>query len=538
MPLAVPLVAMAQTAPTSGALLQQVPEPAQAPASTPDITLEQPIASAADDTTPFRVERIVIVGNRSFDAATLHVLVADGEGSTLTLARLDALARRITAFYRDHGFPLARAVVPAQTLDGGTVRIRVVEAVYDEVVLDNRSRIDGGLLGATLAPLEPGARVVGAQLDRSLLLLDELPGAHAQATLKPGGEVGTSTVVVAVDPGPRVEGQLTLDNAGNAYTGEVRLGAWVYLNNPLRRGDRLSLGVMTAGDDMSYGRLGYQATLNGSGTRLGAAVSTLEYSLGGSLQALQAHGTARVASAWLSQPFVRARNGALDGRLQVDRKHLHDHIDSAALKGDRHTLGWSLVLEGRHRDAHGVSAASFGLSHGKLAFDDGLAAAADAATAGLAGHYLHWNASVSRLQTLRPGTRLWVALQGQASNDNLDASEQFLLGGPGSVRGHASGALAGASGHLATVELRQELAWSDAGRTLGTVFFDAGAVRINAEPWAPGNNHVRLQSAGLGLSWAGANRWSASLQLATPVGGTSAVADDDVRAWVQVAKGF
>lgn len=532
--------AMAQTAPTSGELLQQVPALPEPATPAPQLTIEQAGAPVATDTTPFPVQRIVIEGATAFDTATLHALVSEGEGTSLTLAQLNGLAQRITDYYRTGGYPLARAIVPAQALDAGTVRIQVIEARYDQVLLDNRGRIGDGLLQATLAPLVPGTPVTGAGLDRALLLLAELPGAQPRATLKPGTEVGTSTIVVQVDPGPAFSGQVSLDNAGNRYTGRVRLGTWLQVNNPLHHGDQLSIGALTGGEDLVYARLGYQTTLNGQGTQLGAAYSVLDYTLGGDLDALQAHGTAKVASAWLSQPLLRSRTTTLDARLQIDRKRLRDDIDSVAQQGQRHTTSWTLGLDGQRSDANGVTRASVDLVRGELEFDDAAAALADAGTARTAGAYTRWTASLERLQTLTTHTRLLLALSGQGSGDNLDSSEQFLLGGPDSVRGYAVGALAGASGHLLTLELRHDLAWFETGRTEGVVFFDTGALRFNADPWTTDDNHVRVQSAGAGLNWSGPNQWSASLQVAAPVGGTPDAAgeDDKVRAWVRVTKGF
>ncbi len=534
-----PSTAPAQAPPTSGELLQQLPPPPERDDAQPEVSIE-PAAPAVDDATPFPVQRIVIEGNTVFDDATLHALVSDGEGRTQTLAGLNALAQRITGHYRDHGHPLARAIVPAQALDAGVVRIQVVEARFDDVHVDNRSRIRDSLLTATVASMEQGDLVTQASLDRSLLLLGELPGARAHATLRPGTTVGTSTLAVQVDPLPAVSGQVSLDNAGNRYTGRVRLGAWLQVANPLRHGDQLDVAAMTSGSDLSYGRLGYQATLNGHGTRLGAAYSTLDYALGGSLEALRAHGTANVTSAWLSHPLVLRRDASLDVRLQADRKRLRDAIDTASAHGDRDVTAWTLGVDGERRDVSGTTRGSLSVTQGDLAFDDAAAGAVDAATARTAGDYTRWNARLERLQVLGQRTRLLLAASGQASSDNLDASEQFLLGGPYSVRGYSTGQFAGASGHLLTVELRHDLAWFGTGRTEGLLFVDAGDVRFNADPWTTGPNRARVESAGIGLNWTGPAQWRASLQLAAPIGGNAGPVDgdDDIRAWAWVSKGF
>ena len=57
------------------------------------------------------------------------MLVADAEGRSLTLSRIEGLAKRITDYYHAHGYPLARAVIPPQTIEDGVVEIRVNETV-------------------------------------------------------------------------------------------------------------------------------------------------------------------------------------------------------------------------------------------------------------------------------------------------------------------------------------------------------------------------------------------------------------------------
>lgn len=542
--LALPLTALAQTIPNSGQILQQVtPPPPATTQAKPNLSIEPDNAAAVNDTTPFTVVQLQIDGNTVFDTATLHALVADGEGHTQTLARLNVLAQRITDYYHAHGYPLARAFVPAQALSNGIVRITVIEARYDQIRLENHSRVSDRLLRATLAALQPGDVVRQSVLDRSVLLLAELPGASPRATLSPGVAVGTSTLGVAVDATPTVQGNLLLDDAGTRYTGRLRAGGNLDVNNPLRHGDQFSLSALTSGHGLRYGRGAYQYTLNGQGTRLGAAYSALAYALGGPLRALDAHGTARVASAWLIQPLLRTRSGGMDVRVQFDRKRLRDRIDSTALRNDRHSNSASASVAGQRSDAWaggGLTSASLSVSHGTLHFDQAASAAADAATARTQGRYTYWNASLARLQNLGTGTRLYASLSGQHSGRNLDSSEQFLLGGPTSVRGYDIASVAGASGWLGTVELRHDLDWHCAGRCEGVVFVDHGALSVNAEPWMAGRNHANLGSAGIGFSWVGARRWQAQVQLAAPLGAAPELTGkrDAARVWMQVARGF
>ena len=535
---------MAQQAPpNSGQLLQQVPpSPSVTPSRQTPLTIEAPSTAAAQDTKPFEVRQIVIEGNTAFSTATLHALVAEAEGHTQTLSSLQVLGQLITIYYRDHGFPLARASIPAQTVSAGVVRIRVVEAHYGQVQIENHTHVSDRLLQSTLAPLRAGSDVEQSSLDRSLLLLNDLPGVQGHSLLRPGTQPGTSDLVVDAQALPRVTGNLTLDDAGDRYTGRARLTGNVAVNNLAGIGDDLNLQVLSSNEHMRYGRLGYDVAASGFGTRVGVAYSALDYRLSDGLSDLDAHGTATGGSAWVSQALVRGPDTNLNVRLEMDQHRLHDEVESTDLHNDRHTWDWTLGATFDHRDGwNGVTVAQVSVTEGQLGFDNALARIDDMGTADVQGRYLHWNGNLSRLQSLAEHTRLYLALSGQYSHQNLDSSEQFLLGGAQSVRGYDVSTLAGAAGYLATAELRQDLPMPG-GHWQGSVFVDDGGVWINPDRWVglTGANHAALTSAGAGVNWSGSDQWSAQVQVGQPVGGTPDLAGrrPSTRIWAQITKGF
>lgn len=534
-----------QRPPGSGQLLQQA-QPAQreVPKHEPKIRIRAPAVAHVTDSTPFEVKKIVVRGNTTFDTQTLHELVADGEGHVQTLATLYALAQRITDYYRIHGYPLSRAVVPAQTLSDGVVQLKVIEARYDQIQVTNHSRVRTSVLEATLHPLQGGELITQDALNRQLLLMNDLPGVQAHALLSPGRAPGTSDLSVDAQALPRVIGNLTLDDGGDRYTGRIRLGGNVGVNNLAGLGDQLSVGLLASDGHMQYGRLAYDLALDGAATRFGLSYSTLSYRLGDALAHLDAHGHASETSAWLLQPIVRRPNTNLSARLEVDNRHLADDTGSTGVRDDRHGWDWTAIGTLDHRDGWGgggITQAQLSLTRGQLGFDNPAAKAGDAVTARTQGHELHWDGSVSRLQAITATTRLYAAISGQYSRRNLDSSEQFLLGGMQSVRGYEVSTLAGASGYLATIELRHDLGLPG-GAWQGSVFADQGGLWINPQPWTgnTGSNHATLSSVGLGLNWAGPDRWMAQAQVGQPVGGTPGLAGErpSTRAWVQLSKVF
>lgn len=547
-PLLALLPAQAQTppgVPDAGTLLQQVrPALPPAPASNaPTLQVAPQAQGSLPASAPFPVGTIRIAGNTAFSTDTLHALVADGEGQSLTLPQLEALAARITTHYQRNGFPLSRAVIPAQTLSNASVTIQVLEARHGAVRVDNSSEVADSLLAATLAPLQSGQGIEVSRLDRSLLLLSDIPGVGVSALLKPGTEVGTSDLDIATSHNPAAFANVALDNAGNRYIGRARASGSFNLFNPLHRGDILNATLVSTGERMSYGRLSYDVLVGGAGTRAGLAYSAVRYKLGDQVRALDANGTADVASAWVKHPLVRARDANLYVQLQYDGKQLRDRIDLTGIRNDRNLANWVLSLNGDLRDdflGGAVSSWSLAWTAGDVALKDAALRAADARSARTEGGYAKWNANFSRIQSLGSRDMLHLNLAGQWSDGNLDTAEKLSIGGPYMVRAYDVGALSGDTGYFASLELRHDLGQYVLGRWQAAAFIEGARVRVNRNAWSDGRNHATLAGAGVGLFWEGPQRWRANLSVSTPVGGESPLVapQSSARLWFAVNKAF
>ena len=543
----IPLAARAAgpVVPNAGSILQQI-QPSIPPlpsTSGTGLTIEQADGSKLPPSAPFLVQRIQIVGNTLVDTPTLMALVADAQGQTLTLPQLSELAARITAYYQSKGYPLARAIIPAQTIAIGVVRIEVIEARYGKIGLDNTSLVSSDLLQATLSPLQSAQAIGQDEMDHALLLLFDMAGIVVNATLKPGEAVGTSDLLVQTTPGPVMSGNVVLDGYGNRYTGPERIGGTLNVNNPLHHGDTLSVSGLSSGRGMNYGRLAYESVLNGQGTRLGGAYSALDYTLGAPLTALNAHGTAQVSSLWAKHPLLRSRDLNLYGQIQYDELQLRDHVDASSIRTDRSLENWTLSLTGDVRDtlgAGGINTWSLGWTAGRVGFDDNAAQLADAATAKTQGSFSKWNASLARLQALSTQDTVYLAFSGQWSNTNLDSSQKMGVGGPYTVRAYDMGAVSGDSGYFFSAEYRHDLGKAWGGQWQAAAFIDSANVTVNHTAWTTGENSATLSGAGIGLNWNGPDQWGAKMYVATPVGSIPVLAGDtnSTRAWMEVSRRF
>lgn len=526
----------------SGQLLQELkrPKPTTPIKDTP-LTTELPVDATKQSRGTLLVQDIVLEGNTVFDNKTLLELVADAKGKELNLDQLKELAARITHYYQQHGYPISLAYIPAQTPSDGTVKINIIETRFGEITINNQSSVKDKALLANLKPLQSGDLVRKDPLQRSLLLLSDTPGIAVHSVLRPGANPGTSDLQVSTQAGAKFAGSVLLDNTGNTYTGRLRLGGTLQINNPLNQGDQLVVNGLTS-SGLSYGRVDYQFPLAGQATLLGGAASYLDYKLQNDFSNLGAHGNASEADLWLSHFFVRSVNGSLIGRLTVNQKNLDDNIDSNQSNKNRRTNNVIAELSGDRLDSHGISNMRLALTSGELKFRNEAANLLDTESTKTAGHFFKSTLSLARLQRLTNSSALYLSITGQLANKNLDSSEQFVLGGFNNIRAYESGAAAGTEGYAGTVELRQNFSLPAPGTWQGIAFIDSGRVQLYKNAFASGENSATLSGVGIGLNWSGGQGWNLSSILAKKIGSSppASIVSNQKRAlfWLQLNKQF
>lgn len=543
------VAAVAQTgAPDTGTLLQQIPPPSKAvaPSPIPGLTIDSADGQAAQlpESISFEVSRILITRNTIFDDANLRPLVVHAEGTSISLQELGRLASLITEYYQSRGYPVTRAMIPAQTITDGVVRIEVLEATIGQVTLENSSRVRDALLLATLQTLKKGGDIEQRPIDHVLLLLSDIPGITVKATLKPGQATGTSDLVVATHGLPALSGDWVLDNHGNDATGHARVIATLIYNNLLHQGDTVNVTGLSSGKGLNYGRLAYEAVLTGRGGRIGTSVSQLQYSLNGTGDSGQLYGNAQVQSLWARQPLVRSENHNVYGQILFEVLQTGDP-SSAKNQQDRSLQNTSVILSGDAREVfsvRGVSSWTANLTQGQVRFNAATDRSTDAATARTQGRFTKFNVNLAHLQAWGRKDSLYLTYAGQWANTNLDPSQKLAVGGASSVRAYRSGVVSGDIAHVFNAEWRHELGQAWGGQWRALAFVDTAHVTLNKRLWAgaTGANEATLSGAGLGLGWTGPGQWTGRATMAYPLGRVPAMLNTpaSLRAWVQLRTGF
>lgn len=486
-------------------------------------------------------------------AEALDTLIAPLIGQALTLAELEHTAQRIAEHYRQNGW-FARVYLPQQDVTEGRIRIQVLEGRFGgSSVQQTGSRANAAYVQSLItARLASGAPLSSADLERGLLLANDLPGIAATGVLQAGANTSETALAIQVRDTAFITGDAGLNNYGIPSTGRLQASGGLAVNNWSGQGDQLSLRLLAA-QDIRSAVARYSLPLGYNGLRLAAHASTLGYKLGGSYSALHAEGKAHTAGLRLHYPLIRQARHNLNLSSSYEHRRYDDDILSQALRRHRiHSL--SVGLNGDWRDdlgGGGITWGSLSLTSGQLKLS-GVAsdAAQDAATARSSGHYSKLGWSLTRLQSLPAlGTswQLQASLSGQWASTNLASSERMTLGGSNQVRAYPVNEASGDQGLLLQLELQKHLGrgWRV------SVFYDAGHIRQHKKPWVnwnPGGqpNGYTLQGAGLGVGWRN-KHWLMQASVATPIGrnpgaingrNNDGSRDNSVRGWVSLTRLF
>lgn len=538
--------------------------PVPAPAVLPSVETLRPALDATSSAS-VTVKGFTFSGNSAFTAAQLAPLVNGLAGQNVTVGTLNQAADKVRQFYRERGYFLAQAYLPRQDITAGLIEITVLEGRIGKVkAIQDGGRLRESFAQAVLdANFAPGELITEAALERPLLLLDDLPGVRVQSSLGAGAAVGTADIDVTVRQRPHdgplaratdgfISGSADIDNHGNRFTGEWRVGATLNVNNATGYGDQLSVRgqVSPSNGHTHFGRIAWQTPVGYYGTQAGLAYARLDYTLIKDFAALRAEGDARIASLYASHPLVRTRNLNFNLLAGFDRKDTEDRTLAVANVETRRINIGRIGLQGDARDNFfGGGLTTFGLTHstGRVRIEQAAAIAADQAATGAntMGSFSKTSLELLRLQTLTQNVNLLGTLNAQFASKNLSSAEKMSLGGASSgssVRAYPAGEASGDEGYVGSFEARYANPDWRIGSASAVVsaFYDFGHVRINKNSQPGVANTRTLHGVGLGLTVGRDGDFLVRASLAWRAGSQRPVSDIDrsPRFWIQAVKSF
>ena len=422
-----------------------------------------PIVAAKPTDATVQVKRFAFAGNTLISSDALSSALESFTQRPLTLAQLKEAADAITNTYREAGWTV-RAYVPKQEISNGVVTLHVVEAVFGSASVQGQApeRIEASrLIDMAHAILTQGQPMHANDVDRALLLLDDLPGVSVAGNLVEGERDGETNLLISAVDEALVNGNASIDNQGSRATGTDRLSVNLGINSPARMGDSLTLNALkTQGSE--YQRLAYTVPVGYAGWRAGVHASNLRYAvITPEFASLNPFGTATTRGLDLSYPLLRNPLQNVNLALSYDDKQFDNTSNGTTSSYGIKVFNASLNANQTDQwNGGGITNASVALTTGDKNTET---------------RYNKLNLSLSRLQTLGDTTSAYAAFNIQQANRNLDSSEKMYLGGATGVRAYPASEAGGSDAHTLTLELRERLAYNV---TL-TGFYDYGWVKPN-----------------------------------------------------------
>ncbi|NTW52059.1 MAG: ShlB/FhaC/HecB family hemolysin secretion/activation protein [Chlorobiaceae bacterium] len=513
--------------PDAGSILrEQLPQRQLLPDQLPNPEKEKTVAPVDETALRVLVKGFTFKGNEGIvSESELKDRVAGSIGKNLSFGDLQILTEKLTAGLKEKGWFLSRAYLPKQDITSGIILIEIEQGKSDGSIhfnLEKGARIRMGVLHSLGdQSVAPGQTLNEQGFERSVLLMNDLPGVNAKASLVQGSAPGTSRVDVAVTEGPLLSAIIMGDNQGNRYTGTWRANVAVSVNDLSGYGDKLTLtGTETEG--MRDGKIAYGFPVLFDGLRGNVAYSAMHYKLGRELAVFGYAGKSRAIEAGLSYPILRGRNGSVMSSFNYGYRKFEDDVSGVTYR-ERESRYISLGLNGDRYDSvfgGGYNAWSVGMTTGEM--NPLMNFTPISLTSGL---YSRFNITMSRIQRIADRATLNVSWTAQLAAQNLDSSEKFSLGGPYGVRAYPLGEASGDQAQLINVDFRYNLPVEALGGGIQiSGFFDAGQIRVERDRittffgTASERNVYWLQGAGVGLSYNYSSRFTLKASWAHVIG--------------------
>ena len=427
---------------------------------------------------PVRVDAVRVEGVTVYPPEAVASLYADVVGATVPRTHLDAVVEDLQTKYRADGYILTVVRSELQSVNGRTVFVlRAIEGYISTVKLDGDIGPAGTLVYEFLEHLTSIRPVNNADLERYLLLSQDIPGVSVRAVLRRTTEPGAIELVAQLSRKP-FSALAQYDNLGSNEAGPNEMLLRGATNSFTRFGEQLeAIFYNTFNREELFGQLNASTFLGSDGLRLAGYWGRGNSLPGGALAGTGFIGNYTIAGLDLAYPVIRSR------RLNLTPDIAFDYYDSTV-------------------DVNGLSSGQptqFSSGHlrmlrvgGALDFQD--AAIADLPAANLAllkvsqglpglgasssqeepSHqpilgnrtdFTKFAGELTRVQNLASfgdvSTALKLTLGGQYSGDILPPSEKFFCCGLRWSRGYFYGQVTGDRGVGTGAELQLNTGFTD-----------------------------------------------------------------------------
>lgn len=487
-------------------------------------------------TIKLKLNKLIIDGNTIYSDQTLLAMFPKSMGSQVTLGDIQNFTDAITQKYRNAGYVLSKAILPAQHIKQGVVHIQVVEGYVASV------NVQGNISDRARALLTRyGQKVVNKKplqirdLERYTLLANDIPGMDVKAILSPSKTTAGAADLTLVASQKPIDAFASYDNRGTRYIGPLRTIAGIYANTAWGGGTSTGVKAATAvtksTNQLQYLEFEHKQLLGTEGFLLDFDGQYTRTQPGFLLDGTDTIGYSKSATLTGQYPLIRERSQSLyakGGLVYVDtnlnslgNQIYMDHIRAVE-------LGSIYDLYDRFLGANEISG---NVTQGLAAF--GASSANDPVSRSDAKPgFTKLNLDISRLQALTQRFSLMLQASGQYAFSPLYSYEQMAYGGLPFGSAYDPAELVGDRGVLGRAELRLDTLPFNKTNVQYYIFYDGG-VLWNIDT----TNQFGQQtgtSAGVGTRIQLLKHLNVNLELAKPLNRDVAAlqaAGENSRAW-------
>lgn len=478
------------------------------------------------------VKDFIIDGQDVYPENRLKALLADKKGKKLSFKDIQDGADRITRYFREKGYIVAKTYIPPQDVTAGVVHYRVEIGRFDRPAITNKTNIRDSAIEKQAQAVKEGEYVTRDKLERAVWLVSDMAGADARVALSKGSQPGTVKLDMTVEPYVGKHGLISADNYGSRAMGYNEYSLDYDFWNPARNGDHLMASISTTGRHMFNWGANYITPLAKDGLKLTVGYNVFSYDMGDEWAMYKGVGTSRVTSLGLDYAIRRSRRHNLYTGIRFEHSEIKDEYRAFdATYGDKNGNALVFSLYGDDQDTAGMTdwRVDWKLGHinNKAFHSDNLYARWMAGDPDTNGDYSKIRGRIERHQNINNRSYLLLSAYGQYAFTPLDSSEHFSLGGPYGVKAYPTSEGSGDSGYITRAEYRWLIPVEAHDQQLQLAFYaEHGGVWIDRNGGNSGSkNHRNLQGVGVGIIWQRWQDWFIRADYAWKLGGEDPVSD-------------
>ena len=464
----------------------------------------------------FILQKMVVKGSTLYNKDRFSKLFKKYIRKRISLGHVYEIAQTITNMYRHDGYILSKAVVRSQQVDKGIIRIDIIEGFVGKVNVQGDVAGPIKLLNSYRKKLLNSKPLLAKDLERYLLLVDDLPGLSVKSVLTPSEVQLGATDLTLILASKKYDGSRGINNRSSKFNRPIKISHTTNVNSLLGLYEQIGFQAVVTKhiEGLRFFNRFYDMPVYSEGAKIYFSTAGSKSQPGSDLEELKLKGGSPNFMLKATHPFIRSRSKNLNANFSFIQRNSTTKFLGETDSEDKlriANLGLSYDFVDDYRGVNLLSinwSQGFGFSGMREIGSQNLLS-----REGRSG-FTKFSGEVLRLQPLSPS---WILLGGvtwQYALDKLLVSEQFGLGGSQFESGSDFSEITGDHGIAFKLALHKvfEINKANIRDIKAYTFFDYGTV-WNRLKTSPGSNKQDLGSIGLGLRFNLTGRLSGYLEL-------------------------